>query len=403
MSLAMFKVLRSSPFETEFSLASITGDSLAGFGQMMQPFRRKAVAFMPSAKTDARWRDAIPLTIGLWLFVVVTALPYIIGRHAGESWFSVFLDISSVGMSILLGFVIFACFRATVEWPDTARAIILAGAVVLASVAQAAFDLMFTAWVAENISMSWMRLPQNLSAGYEKAFRYLLVFGINLAFFQLAFVHRRSLTSERQLTDARSAAQQAQLQALRYQLNPHFLFNTLNSISSLIVTHRNEDAEQMTSKLSSFLRSSLTCDPAGLVPLDEELALIEEYLDIEAVRFGARLNIEIACEPEAGEALIPSFLIQPLVENAIKHGVAPSRDPVTVAIRATLENGLLCVTVRNCLPAQPVEQAIGAGVGLKNVRQRLQAVFGNAATLSVETRGDQHIATVCIPGVQSRA
>ncbi len=358
---------------------------------------------MPSAKSDARWRDAILLTIALWSLVELMFLPSMITRHAGSSWSSLFLDISTFVLSMALGIGVFACFRSTIEWPNQLRVPVLGAAVFLAAILNATFDLIYTAWLAENVDASWAALGTDLKRGYDSAFRYLLSFSVNLALFQLSFVHRRSTRGERQLTDARSAAQQAQLQALRYQLNPHFLFNTLNSISSLIVTKRNEDAEQMTSKLSSFLRSSLTCDPAALVPFDEELALIEEYLDIEGVRFGNRLNVEIDCEPAAGDALIPSFLVQPLVENAIKHGVAPSREPVTVTIEASLETGLLCIKVSNCVPAAGSgEAADGAGVGLVNVRQRLQAVFGEAASLSAETANGRYIATICIPNARSR-
>jgi hypothetical protein len=357
---------------------------------------------MPSAKSDARWADALLLTVALWLFIVLMFLPGIVARHSGDGWFSVFLDASTVILSMSFGLAVFGVFRATLEWPTHLRIFVLGAAVFSASIAHASFDLFYTAWVAKNVEASWFDVPINFSRGYEAAFRYLLVFAVNLALFQLAFTRRSTTRSQRQLTDARSAAQQAQLQALRYQLNPHFLFNTLNSISSLIVTRRNEDAEQMTSKLSSFLRSSLTCDPAGLVPLEEELALIEEYLDIEGVRFGSRLDVRIDCEPQAGAALIPSFLVQPLVENAIKHGVAQSREPVTVTITATLENALLCIAVENdTVPAEAAVSA-GTGVGLMNVRQRLKAVFGEAASLTTEAKDSAYVATICIPDVQER-
>jgi hypothetical protein len=357
---------------------------------------------MPTVKADARWGDAIRLTLGLWLFVALTAMPYIIVRHSGETFVSVLLDESTVIISIALAMLLFACFRATIEWPDTLRGIVLAAAVLTASFAQTAFELVLIAWMAEN-SQLWSNLPHDLAVGYEKAFRYLLVFGINLAFFQLAFAHRRTLRDERQLTDARAAAQHAQLEALRYQLNPHFLFNTLNSISSLIVTRRNEDAEHMTNKLSTFLRSSLTCDPAGLVPLDDELALIEEYLDIEAVRFGDRLNVEIESDARAGHALIPSFLVQPLVENAIKHGVAPSRDTVTIIVAATLKHGQLCITVENDTVSRDDRvKTDGTGVGLMNVRQRLKAVYGERASLTAEPIDGRYRAVICIPGVKAK-
>jgi LytS/YehU family sensor histidine kinase len=247
-----------------------------------------------------------------------------------------------------------------------------------------------------------MALPRDLERGYDAGFRYLLVFTVNLAMFQLSYARRRQLVQERQLVDARSAAQQAQLTALRYQLNPHFLFNALNSISALIVTRRNEDAERMTDKLSTFLRSSLATDPARLIPLEEELDHIADYLEIEAVRFGDRLIVNVECEPEAGAAFVPGFLVQPLVENAIKHGVAPSREPVEIRVRASIEDGTLCIRVANDTPQQTTDLKFGggAGVGLINVERRLQAVYGTAASLTAERLNDSYVATICIPEIQ---
>ena len=361
------------------------------------------MAFMPSAKSDARWRDAIVLTVALWAFAMLAALPYVIARYPSGDWVSLALDISTVFVSISLALLLFACFRATVGWPDPVRVLTMGSAVVVVALAQMAFDVLYSALVASNVGEFFAHWRTDFKEVYQRGFRYFLVYAGNVALFQLAFVHRRSLTSERQLTDARAAAQHAQLEALRYQLNPHFLFNTLNSISSLIVTRRNEDAEQMTNKLSSFLRASLTCNPAGLVPLEEELALTEEYLDIEGVRFGKRLNVEIECASDAGNALVPGFLVQPLVENAIKHGVAPSREPVTIRIEAEIVDGQLCISIENdALPEGEKLVVGGTGVGLMNVRRRLQAVFGEAASLTTERTGKTYVATICIPGVQAR-
>ena len=274
-----------------------------------------------------------------------------------------------------------------------------ATSIVLVLIASASFSAIET-WSHATFVRPGLR-PQ----GIEFFSAILLDFSLLAAWSALYYGINYYLILEKQtdqLLQLEHQASAAQLAMLRYQLNPHFLFNTLNSISSLIVTRRNDDAEQMTSKLSSFLRSSLTCDPAGLVPLEEELALIEEYLDIEGVRFGNRLDVRIDCEPQAGAALIPSFLVQPLVENAIKHGVAQSREPVTVTIRATLENGLLCIAVENdTVPAEGA-MSVGTGVGLMNVRQRLKAVFGEAASLTTEAEGSTYVATICIPDVQER-
>jgi sensor histidine kinase YesM len=121
------------------------------------------------------------------------------------------------------------------------------------------------------------------------------------------------------------------------------------------------------------------------------------------VRFGNRLDVEIECDCQAGCALIPSFLVQPLVENAIKHGVAPSREPVTIRIRAEMVEGRLQITIdNNAVPEQDRLTVEGAGVGLKNVRRRLEAVFGETASLTTERTDTSYSAKLCIPGVQAR-
>jgi hypothetical protein len=375
-------------------------DSLPALRQKALSIRRGAITLMPTARSDARWPEAILLTVALWLFVLLMFLPVIAARHPEGTWASVVLDAATIPISMLFAMPLFVVFRKTLDWPQTARILVLVAAVIFTGVANRIFDILWTGWVAENLQASWYDLPRTIERSYDAILKYLLVFSVNVTLFQLAFSRRRESRQERQLVDARHAAQQAQLAALRYQLNPHFLFNTLNSISALIVTRRNHDAEQMTDKLSSFLRTSLACDPAELVPLEEELALIEEYLSIEAVRFGERLEVTIDCEPEALPALVPGFLVQPLVENAIKHGVAPSRDPVHIIVRARIEDGDLCITVENDSPAQATDLHFGRkGVGLYNVKQRLLAVYGKNAKLSAERVDGHYVATICIPEI----
>jgi hypothetical protein len=377
----------------------IASDSLWTGGQIEALIERGTVACMKSTETQVRWPEAIMLTIALWLFVMLVFMPGIIQRHGGD-FGSILLDCSTFLVSFLLAMPLFAIFRATLHHPLPNRIAILFGAVAIAAVLQTSFDLMFTGWVAANVNSAWTNLARDLARYYESGFRYLLVFLVNVALFQITFSRRREFHQDRQLRDARSAAQQAQLTALRYQLNPHFLFNSLNSISALIVTKRNDDAEQMTSKLSSFLRNSLAADPGRLVPLEEELSLIEEYLDIEGVRFGERLDAEIDCEPEAGAALVPSFIVQPLVENAIKHGVAPSKDPVHICIRATLRDGSLLIDVENGIAQEVTMTRFGSsGVGLKNIERRLEAVYGRRASLTSEQHSDRYVARICIPEI----
>lgn len=197
-----------------------------------------------------------------------------------------------------------------------------------------------------------------------------------------------SRDAERRAAAFRDAAQQAQLRALRYQINPHFLFNTLNSLSAFVMRGRPEEAERMILNLSTFFRTSLTMDPLVDVPLSEELRLQRLYLDIEAVRFPERLIVEIDVPAGLESACVPTLILQPFVENAIKHGVARSAAPVTITIRATRSADAVLITVEDdAAPFGGPCACPGTGTGLANVRARLQARFGDAAECAWGPRG----------------
>jgi hypothetical protein len=186
--------------------------------------------------------------------------------------------------------------------------------------------------------------------------------------------------AERRASDFERAAQSAQLRALRYQVNPHFLFNTLNSLSSLIMARREEEAELMIMNLSNFFRASLATDPAADVSLSEEIALQRLYLDIEKARFPNRLQVEVDIPERLQSARVPALLLQPVVENAIKYGVARAKDVVTLTIRAQQDGARLQLVVENSgdpAPAAPtLDDEPSTGVGLTNVCERLKARFG---------------------------
>jgi signal transduction histidine kinase len=350
------------------------------------------------ARPKPGWREAAILTVALWTFILVIYLPILIERHHGEGWRSVALDASTVYVSAVFGMGAFAIYRATLDWRIDRRAAALALTLIACALSQTIFDYLWTGWVAQHLNAAWRSLPRDLSRSYGAAFNYLCVFGVNMALFQLLFVRHREVTRERQLAEARWAAQQAQLTALRYQLNPHFLFNTLNAISSLIVTARNDDAEAMTNKLCSFLRASLSSDPTELVPLETELGLIEDYLEIETVRFGERLVVEMPCSSDAAAVEVPSFLLQPLLENAIKYGVGPSMQPVTVRVSARTEGDMLMLSVENDAAAIPAGKKLpGAGVGLVNVQRRLEAIYGGAASVIAGPVEKGFVAAITIP------
>jgi two-component system LytT family sensor kinase len=190
----------------------------------------------------------------------------------------------------------------------------------------------------------------------------------------------RLRSAERRLSRAERDAQAAQLRALRYQVNPHFLFNTLNSLSSLVMGRREEEAERMIVNLSTFFRASLALDPSSDVTLAQELEFQQLYLDIEQVRFPNRLKVRLDVPADLRAARVPPLLLQPLVENAIKHGVARSAEPVAVTISAREEDARLILAVENDRgPPDRAEDSSGTGVGLANVCERLAARFGDSA------------------------
>ncbi len=230
----------------------------------------------------------------------------------------------------------------------------------------------------------------------------IFVFATAHAFFGMAAVALSAAVDSRErdrmLAEARAATSMAQLDALRYQLNPHFLFNTLNALQSLVESGRAADAGAMIDRLSDFLRSTLAGGTAGMSTLEDELATVQDYLAIEAVRFGERLTVRFDCPAEVRDALVPTFMLQPLVENALKHGVAPALVPVEVEIGARLERGDLLLWVKNDLhPSTDLIRTRGAGVGLRNTRERLSLAYGGAAELTTETGEGTFCAAIRMP------
>lgn len=174
---------------------------------------------------------------------------------------------------------------------------------------------------------------------------------------------------------------QAQLEALKMQLHPHFLFNTLNSISALQMTDV-AAANRMISRLGDFLRMTLANVGAQEISLRQEMEFLNCYLEIERIRFQDRLSVEIEVTPELWDAPVPNLILQPIVENAIRHGVAATVHPMRIAIRAQRENGSLCVEVQDDGPglqSRPVRE----GVGLANTRARLQQLYGEKQKLEL--------------------
>jgi len=193
-------------------------------------------------------------------------------------------------------------------------------------------------------------------------------------------------------------AHEAQLKMLRYQLNPHFLFNTLNAISTLVLEQNTELANRMVTKLSSFLRYSLDNDPMQKITLEQELQALQLYLDIEKVRFEERLSLQLDIDENARDALIPSLLLQPMIENAIKYGIALAEGGGHLKIQAKVFAGDLLIELSDDGPGcELVDGHIPSakGVGLSNTRERLATLYGSEHSIKL-SKTDPHGLTICI-------
>jgi len=223
---------------------------------------------------------------------------------------------------------------------------------------------------------------------------YFALVGIQHSFFYFAEAR------ERETQAARLAAQlsEARLGALRMQLNPHFLFNSLNAITVLVRDNNTAAASRMLELLSDVLRQVLETGGSHETALAREVEFLERYLAIEQVRFSDRLRPRIAIDPAIARAAVPRFLLQPLVENALRHGIARRAVSGVVEVSGRREGGRLILTVRDDGPGLPSAAAAGMGVGLSNTRARLEALYGGNASLDVvNAEGGGVIATVSLP------
>ena len=184
-------------------------------------------------------------------------------------------------------------------------------------------------------------------------------------------------TEKERLHRAESEVREARLLALRYQLNPHFLFNSLNAVSTLVLDGNAPAATQMLAQIGDLLRTSLDSEVTAEVTLSQELAFTEGYLAIEQTRLGERLRIDFAVPLETRDALVPSMLLQPLVENAVRYGVAPLIDGGWIAVKSSLDADRLRIVIRNSgRRGESDQKKNGNGIGLGNTAERLKTLYG---------------------------
>ena len=318
------------------------------------------------------------LNIGGWVGYTLTAWLGAFAHEKPESYFAVIAVTAAVGFAVTIPMrYLFRHFWA--RSPLILAAVMMSTCYVTALGWRWLHNVLYYDWVKN----SWQ--PEELMdyvSGVMGSF-YILLCWTGL-YFGIKYYQQLQEQTEQTLK-ATAAAHQAQLKMLRYQLNPHFLFNTLNAISTLILDGANETANKAVSRLSDFLRYTLDNDPMSQVTLGSELSALDLYLEIEKVRFGDRLIIEKTIESPAEKALVPSLILQPLIENAIKYAITPYEDGGTLRISARVQRGVLVMQISDTGPGLGNSESNhkSSGVGLKNTRDRLQQLYGDSQAFTL--------------------
>lgn len=229
-----------------------------------------------------------------------------------------------------------------------------------------------------------------------RVFAAFLIIGLAAMINWVVYGYEEQRQNEKRKMEAEKLTREAELFKLRKQLHPHFLFNSLNSISSLTGS-RPEEARRMVQQLADFLRGTLKTEEELQVTLEEELALLQLYLDIEKVRFGHRLDTLIEKDETCSSAKIPQLLLQPIVENAIKFGLYDTTGKVLIKLIAKKENSLLSVSVQNPFDPDTSTTKKGTGFGLSSISRRLYLLYGRNDLLDTQTDANTFITTVKIP------
>jgi two-component system LytT family sensor kinase len=232
----------------------------------------------------------------------------------------------------------------------------------------------------------WHLLPYDLHGGIV---RYWAVIALQALFRSNREARRREREALELKVQSSELAEQltaSQLSALKMQMHPHFLFNTLSAIMVLVRQGRRQEAEAMLSRLSDLLRHTLDDVDAQEVPLWRELDFLRLYLSIEQVRFEDRLRVRIDAGPEVSDALVPHMVLQPIVENSVRHGLGQSEEPVLIHVSISRVNGQLALTVEDDGPGCPDSVFNEKGIGLTNTRDRLKRLYGAEATFVAENR-----------------
>ena len=341
------------------------------------------------------------LVLGVWTLVAVFSAAqwylFQVSRGVSPDWLGA-LAPNLVSCWIWAGFtpaIVRLARRFPLQRPGWAGTLALHGAFALGfSLLDASLDVLLGDRIAALRPPAASLASQYFGQSFLNVFSY---FAVLAAAYALRY---HALFTERQVAASRLEAQLlgAQIRALEMQLHPHFLFNTLHTVASLVRAERNAAAVRMIAGLSDLLRASLRTDGPAEIPLRDELQLVERYLAIEQIRFQERLATRIAADPDALDALVPVLILQPLVENAIRLGIERRAAPGLVEVEASRRNGTLRLSVRDSSPGAPGAARDGAGIGLSNTQTRLRHLYGERQRFELsELDGGGAVALVELP------
>lgn len=342
------------------------------------------------------------LTFYLLAWLPIAALLTVILKRDASSWLEAILV--AAPLALLYAFMClsawYVCLTAPMRGQSSARSIGTLGAA--AALASGVWALLGEVWA---LSLDpWMTSP---GLGDHYLTQAATVFVIGMLLFLLAAAAHYLLIAvdqyreaEKRTLEMQVLAREAELRALRAQIDPHFLFNSLNSISALTMSDP-QGARRMCLLLADFLRSSLVLGAKKEIPVSEELRLVESFLDIEKVRYGNRLSVVRNVDPNCKGCLVPPLLIQPLVENAIRHGIAPLVEGGTIRMDVQREGATLEIVLENPVdPGGGPAAKDGAGVGLENVRSRLAKLFASEALVAVSQENSKFQIRLRFPCIQ---
>jgi two-component system LytT family sensor kinase len=369
---------------------------LAGAGSYYSPV---SLERLPS---KSQWFWIASIWLGLALFDATQTVFVMRSEGMHHAWVRLFI-------TLLVGWLPWACATPLVlrlgrqhplsQWTHISTWAIHIGACLTIGLAYAAWrallEVLLNPWANPTpipFEAAWLKEFENGLLAHFILYGTVLAVGSGL--------DSRERLAQQQTEAARLSEQlsKAQLRALRHQIEPHFLFNSLNAIAGLVRENRNDDAVSMIAGLSDFLRRILKDSHRQEVPLAEEMDFLQRYLDVQKVRFADRLHLCVDVPQELLVAQVPNLILQPMVENAVKHGIAKRAQGGTIRIRASRLNAMLTLSIFNDGPSLTADwETTGSGIGISNVRTRLRSLYGDSFDLRLQNQDNGVEVSVSVP------